>query len=153
MVKPPSAARLASVSTERVSRNSRDRSRSPCRIEDLEAEVDPLTHQAVKDALDILSPEHQEHVLAIVRAEPEKFPTVETIIILTQQMMAQVTKIPEDLKIEPIGRGPLQPFWNSREISKSGLHRSGKGRAKALPAEVSSSAKGDTHSPLNAMTI
>ena len=153
MVKPPVTTRLASVSTERTSRNSRDRSRSPCRIEELEVNVDPLTHHAVKEALDILSPEHQEHVLAIVRAEPEKFPTVETIVILTQQMMAQVTKVPEDIKTWTAGRGPLQPFWNSRESSKAGLCRSGKGRTKALPIEEHSSGKGETHSPLNAMTL
>ena len=152
-VKPPARAAMASVSAERTSRTSRERSRSPCRIEVFEGDVNPLTHQAVQEALSVLTPEHQEHVLAIVKAEPEKFPTVETIVILTQQMLAQMTKVPEEAKIIPSGRGPLQPFWNSKDPIRRFLPHSGKGRARAASVEDDSNGKEEATSPLNAMTL
>ena len=92
-------------------------------------------------------------MLAIVKAEPEKFPTVETIVILTQQMLAQMTKVPEEAKIIPSGRGPLQPFWNSKDPIRRFLPHSGKGRARAASVEDDSNRKEEATSPLNAMTL
>ena len=152
-VKPPARAAMSSVSAERTSRTSRERSRSPCRIEELGTPVNPLTQQAVQEALNILPPEQQQHVLAIVEAEPEKFPTVETIVILTQQMLAQMTKVPEEVKIVTSGRGPLQPFWNSRDPVRRLNSHSGKGRARAMDVEEDLVPTEGTSSPLNAMTL